>query len=241
MGNGSGCRAVYPPMDFWIEPRLGAPPMAQGDVVVQAPPDVPRDTHANPLTRLLPVAMVVASAGMMVVYFTSGAGTMRNPMFTLFPVMMVISLLGSIAFGARGGGRTAEINQDRRYYLRYLDSVDTTIAKTVEDQRFSLAWNHPHPDTLWTLIGSRRMWERRPDDSDFGHVRVGLGAQPLSTRLVPPELGPADELDPVTSTEVNRLIRSRSTMTELPVAIALNELAVVTVRGDISVARDLLR
>jgi DNA segregation ATPase FtsK/SpoIIIE, S-DNA-T family len=228
-------------MDFWIEPRLAAPPMAQGDVVVQAPPDVPRDTPANPLTRLLPAAMVVASAGMMVVYFTSGAGTMRNPMFMFFPVMMVISLLGSVAFGARGFGRTAEINQDRRDYLRYLDSVDTTIAKTVEDQRFSLAWNHPHPDTLWTLIGGRRMWERRPDDSDFGHVRVGLGTQPLSTRLVPPELGPADKLDPVTSTEVNRLIRSRSTVTELPVAIALNELAVVTVRGDISVARDLLR
>jgi len=228
-------------MDFWIEPRLGAPPMAQGDVVVQAPPDVPRDTPANPLTRLLPVAMVVASAGMMVVYFTSGAGTMRNPMFMFFPVMMVISLLGSVAFGARGGGRTAEINQDRRDYLCYLDSVDTTIAKTVEDQRFSLAWNHPHPDALWMLIGSRRMWERRPDDSDFGHVRIGLGAQPLSTRLVPPELGPADKLDPVTSNEVNRLIRSRSTVTELPVAIALNELPVVTVRGDISVARDLLR
>src|SRR6478672_6902459 len=129
MGNGSGCRAVYPPMDFWIEPRLGAAPMAQGDVVVQAPPDVQRATPANPLTRLLPVAMGVASAGMMLVYFTSGAGSMRNPMFMFFPVMMVSSLLGSVAFGARGGGRIAEINQDRRDYLRYLDSVDTTIAK----------------------------------------------------------------------------------------------------------------
>jgi len=241
MGNGSGCRAVYPAMDFWIEPRLAAPPMAKGDVVVQAPPDVPRDMPANPLTRLLPVAMVVASAGMMAVYFTSGTGSLRNPMFMFFPVMMVISLLGSVAFGARGGSRTAEINQDRRDYLRYLDSVDTTIAKTVEDQRLSLAWNHPHPGALWTLIGGRRMWERRPDDPDFLHVRVGLGAEPLSTRLVPPELGPAEELDPVTSAELHRLIRSRSTVTELPVAIALNELAVVTVRGDIFVARDLLR
>ena len=79
MGNGSGCRAVYPAMDFWIQPRLAAPPMAKGDVVVQAPPDVPRDMPANPLTRLLPVAMVVASAGMMAVYFTCLLYTSPSP------------------------------------------------------------------------------------------------------------------------------------------------------------------
>jgi DNA segregation ATPase FtsK/SpoIIIE, S-DNA-T family len=228
-------------MDFWIEQRLAAPPMAEGDIVVQAPPDVPRETPANPLNRLLPVAMVVASGGMMVVYFTSGAGTMRNPMFMFFPVMMVISLLGSVAVGSRAGSRTAEINQNRRDYLRYLESVDTTLAKNVEDQRFSREWSHPHPEALWTLIGGRRMWERRPDDSDFGHARVGLGAQPLSTRLVAPELGSAEKLDPVTSAQLHRLIRSRSTVTALPVTIALNELAAVTVRGDICMARGLLR
>ncbi len=228
-------------MEFWIEPRLATPPVNEGELVVHAPPDVPRDVPANPLSRLLPAAMIVATVGMMVIYLTSGTTAMRNPMFMFFPVMMLVSLLGTLAVGARGGNRTAEINQDRRDYLRYIESLEQAVAKTIEAQRASLTWNHPDPGSLWTLVGGRRMWERRPEDPDFGHVRVGLGTQCLSTRLVPPELGPADELDPVTSMELRRLIRNRSTVRDLPVALALKGFAAVTLRGDPPAARTLLR
>ncbi len=241
MGNENGCLRVYLPMDFWLEPRLAAPSMTEGEVIVQAPPDVPRDAPANPLSKLLPAAMVVATVGMMVVYFTSGSGPPRNPMYMFFPVMTLISLLGSVAFGARGGNRTAEIDQGRRDYLRYLDSVDVMAARAVDGQRLSLTWTHPDPEELWTLVGGRRMWERRLDDPDFGQARAGLGAQCLSTRLVPPDLGPADELDPVTSTELRRLIRNRSTVPDVPVALALKGFSAVTFGGDVAATRKLLR
>ncbi len=241
MGNEIGCGLVYPPMEFWIKPRLATPPMDEGEVVVKAPPEVPTDVPANPLSRLLPVAMVIATVGMMAVYFTSGTTAMRNPMYGFFPVMMGVSLLGTVAIGARGNSRTAEINQGRRDYLRYLESLEHTISKSRDAQRVSLSWIHPDPASLWTLVGGRRMWERRPDDPDFGQVRVGLGAQSLSTRLVSPELGERDELDPVTSTELRRLLRNQSTVPDLPVALALNESAAVTVRGDRQAARGLLR
>ena len=227
-------------MEFWIEPRLAAPPMAEGEVVVHAPPDVARNAPGNPLYKLLPAAMVVAMVGMMVIYYTSGGTAMRNPMFMLFQVMMLVSLLGTVAFGARGS-RTAEINQDRRDYLRYLESLEHAISKTRDAQRVSLAWSHPEPDSLWTLVGGRRMWERRPEDPDFAHVRVGLGTQCLSTRLVSPELGPVEELDPVTSMELRRLIRNCSVVPNVPIALALKRFAAVTVRGDSAAARNLLR
>ena len=89
-------------MEFLIEPRLATPPTAEGEVVVHAPPDVARDVPANPLSQLLPVAMVVAAVGMMVIYFTSGGTAMRSPMFMFFPAMMLVSLLGTVALGARG-------------------------------------------------------------------------------------------------------------------------------------------
>ena len=228
-------------MEFWIEPRLATPPLNEGEVVVHAPPDVPRDMPANPLSRLLPAAMIVATVGMMVVYLTSGTTAMRNPMFMFFPIMMLVSLLGTLAVGASGGNRTAEINQDRRDYLRYLESLEHMVSKTIETQRASLTWNHPDPVSLWTLVGGRRMWERRPEDPDFGHVRVGLGTQCLSTRLVMPELGPVEELDPVTSMELRRLIRTRSMVPDLPVALALKRLSAITVRDDTNAARNLLR
>ena len=94
--------------------------------------------------------MVVAVVGMMAVYFSSGAAVMRNPMFMFFPVMMLVSTLGMSAYGARGGNRTGEINEDRRDYLRYIDGLDQAISKTAGAQHLSLHWSHPEPGSLWT-------------------------------------------------------------------------------------------
>ena len=160
--------------------------------------------------------MVVAAVGMMVLYFNSGAAVMRNPMFMFFPVMMLVSVLGSLAYGARGGNRTAEINADRRGYLQYIDVLDQSAVKNANAQHLALHWSHPEPGTLWALVGGRRMWERGPGDSDFCQVRLGLGAQRLSTRLVAPEVGTLDEFDPVTSMALRRFIRSRSMVANLP-------------------------
>ncbi len=90
--------------------------------------------------------------------------------------------------GGAGRGRGGRgIDADRVDYLGYLSRLRATVTETAAAQRFSLTWSHPDPDTLWTLIGGPRMWERRASDSDFCLVRVGVGTQPLATRLVAPE------------------------------------------------------
>ena len=167
-------------MDFIREPRVPAPPMAFGAVSVDAPPPVPPPAAVNPVARLLPVAMLVAAVGMMAVYVTSGSAT-RNPMYMFFPVMMLTSVLGTLAYGARGSNRTADINKGRQKYLHYIDGVDAEAATTADAQRRASAWCHPEPQMLWTLAGGRRMWERSSGDPDFCLIRVGSGVQPLST------------------------------------------------------------
>ena len=229
-------------MDLSREPRLPAPPVAEGDITLDAPPEVPKALPANPLVRLLPLAMLVAAGGMMVLYFTSGvASTTRGPMFMFFPVMMLASVLGSLAYGTRGANHTAQLNEDRRDYLGYLDALDQTIAKTAVDQHRFLHWIHPDPDSLWRLPGGRRMWERGIDDPDFCHIRVGTGEQPLCTALIAPELGPVDGLDPVTSSALQRLIRRRSRVADVPVVVPLRTISALTVDGDPIAARALLR
>src|SRR4051812_16579201 len=241
MGNESGSCPVYHPMEFLIEPRLAPPPAAQGDVVVKPPPEVPPDVPGNPLARLMPVAMVVGTVGMMAVYLPSGASATRNPMFMFFPVMIAGSLLGTMVSGTRGGGRIGQINHDRRKYLRYLASLDSSIVATVDSQRRSLVWSSPDPCVLWTMIGRRRMWERRPGDADFARVRVGLSSQPLSTPLLMPDLAPAEEHDPVTAIELRRLFNRRAMVPDLPICLALKEIATIAVSGDLDAARDVLR
>jgi S-DNA-T family DNA segregation ATPase FtsK/SpoIIIE len=228
-------------MDFSREPRLPAPPMADGDITLDAPPELQKNPPVNPLARLIPVATLVAAGGMMALYFTSGGAASRGPMFMFFPVMMLASVVGSLAYGNRGANHTAQLNEDRRSYLAYLDALDEAVAKAAVDQHRALHWIHPDPQALWTLAGGPRMWERRIDDSDFCHIRVGLGDQPVCTSLVAPGLGPIDSLDPVTSSALRRMIQRRSVVADVPVVLPLRTISAITVDGDPGDARALLR
>lgn len=228
-------------MEFVRQPRVSPPLLPAGAVLVEAPPRIPTPTPLNPPARLLPLAMLVAAVGMMAVYLTSGGQSTRNPMYMFFPVMMLTSVLGSLVYGARGTNTAAEINRGRQKYLDYLDSVDREARGTADAQRESLRWRHPEAGALWTLAGSRRMWERTPNDPDHCVIRVGIGEQPLSTALTEPELDGTDEQDPVTVNAVRRLIRYRSVVADVPITLALRRFSAITLDGDVGVARAFLR
>jgi S-DNA-T family DNA segregation ATPase FtsK/SpoIIIE len=191
------------------------------------------------MARLVPVAMAIATVAMMAVALCSRSAVVRNPMFMMFPLMTLVSAVATVVSGA--DRRRGEIDADRAEYLGYLSDLRSTVVKTAAAQRPSLIWCHPEPDTLWTLVGGRRMWERRAADSDFCQVRIGTGTQRLATRLVSPHIGPVDRLDPVTASALRRFLRTHSTIPDAPIAIALRRLAAVTVGGDTSHARELVR
>ncbi|TFV54844.1 type VII secretion protein EccCa [Mycobacterium sp. PS03-16] len=216
-------------------------PSAGGELSVQAPPAVPAATGAHLLARLLPIAVLVAAAGMMVLYFTSGAAHTRGPMSGFFPAMMAVSLLGTLAFAARGSHRGAEIDRHRRDYLRYLDGVHRAVADAAAEQYRSGHHRDPAPQTLWAAAGGPRHGERVPGDVDFAHVRIGLGDRPLWLRLVAPARGTADDVDPVTEAALRALLHDRSTVEDLPICVALTGAGVIGVTGDLGAARDLVR
>jgi S-DNA-T family DNA segregation ATPase FtsK/SpoIIIE len=85
------------------------------------------------------------------------------------------------------------------------------------------------------------MWERQPDDADFCCVRVGLGTLTLATKLTAPESKPLESVDPVTTDAVRRLLESRSTVPNLPVAIDVRAHSSIALDGDIASARCLAR
>ena len=209
-------------------------------MALQAPPEIPRVVPGNLVTKLMPVVMVAAMVGMVALMFTSGMAA--NPMMLMFPAMMLVSMLGMVAGGGRGNGaRTAEANEDRKDYLRYLDQLRKDVAVTARSQREALEWSHPDPDVLWTLVGTPRMWERRSADPDFCHVRIGRGAQRLATRLVPPETGPVEELEPVSAVSLRRFVRAHSVVDGLPTAVSLRGFAAVSLSGDRDAGRATVR
>ncbi len=228
-------------MELLRQPRLSPPLFDDAAIVVKRPPDVPKDPPSNLVGKLLPVAMLLAMGGMTVLHFTSGAASSRSPMFLFLPVMMLVSVLGSLAYQSRGARRGGELDEDRRAYLRYLDDLDQALARTAAAQHASLRWSHPDPASSWTLVGGPRMWERRPGDEDFCQVRVGIGARPLSTALVVPELGDVESRDPVAVGAIDRLVADRSMVPGLPITVDLRLYPRIAVEGAVDAARGLVR
>jgi S-DNA-T family DNA segregation ATPase FtsK/SpoIIIE len=209
------------------------------DIVVAAPQEVARQAQPSPLVRFLPIVTAIATVGAMAVAYYSRSAVARNPAFLIFPLMMLVSTMTTVISNA--DRRRGAINVERADYLSYLSDVRADVVNTAAAQHQSLFWCHPDPDTLWTLVGGCRMWERRVSDSDFCQVRIGLGTLPLATRLVPPTLEIISRLDPVAVTALQRFLRTHSTVPNLPITLALREVAAVSVGGDMTYARALLR
>ncbi|GAA3726632.1 type VII secretion protein EccCa [Gordonia hankookensis] len=228
---------------FVRRPRITPPRTPGGELNIAPPPDVPRVVPGNMLTKMLPVVMVVAVVGMIAMMFaTGGRNILSNPLFMMFPLMMLMSMFGMFAAGGRGGGkRAAELNEERKDYFRYLGQTRTQVLETVDAQRAALTWSHPDPVALLDIVGSRRMWERRPSDSDFAHVRVGVGSQRLATRLMPPETGPLEDIEPVSMVALRRFVRTHSVVHRLPTAISLRGFPAVNIEGARQETRDLVR
>lgn len=219
-------------MEFTRVERSPAAPPAEGDIAVRAAPPVPRLAAGNVATRVAPVLMLLAMAGMMVFYFRSGSASNRNPMFLLFPAMMVLSLIGSTVLGSRGARRAGEIDADRREYLAYLDAIGECAGRTAAEQHRRLHQNHPPPDALWTLAGTERMWQRRWRDDDFTEIRVGVGERPLCTTLVPSPAAGDGAADPLTTSALDRLLRTVASVPQVPVTVVVNRFQRLDVGGD---------
>ncbi|MFC7341747.1 type VII secretion protein EccCa [Saccharopolyspora griseoalba] len=227
-------------LQFKRPPRLAAPRPPGGEVHLEPPPEIPRTVPGNVVQKLLPAVMIVASLGMMAFMLTRAR---NNPMMMMMPMMMLISTFGMMAGGGRDGSqKKAEMNEDRKDYLRYLGQMRERAREAADEQRLAREWVHPDPQSLWSMAaGSRRMWERRPNDNDFCQVRVGRGSQRLETRLVPPQTGPVDELEPITTLALRRFVRAHSLVADLPIATSLRGFAAVGLQGDREQVRALAR
>jgi S-DNA-T family DNA segregation ATPase FtsK/SpoIIIE len=195
--------------------------MPGGELTLEPPPEPERIVPAGVLQRMLPLVMLVGSIGFVVV---AGAD---QPTSWLFGGMFAISSLGMLLTGRGGGSRTAAVDEDRRDYLRYLSVLRGRVRGIAAEQRAALEWSHPDPAAWPAVLRAGRMWERRPADPDFAHVRVGRGAQRLATRLVPPQTGPVDGLEPVTALALRRLLLGHAVVPDLPVALSLRASGVV--------------
>ncbi|MBW0105529.1 type VII secretion protein EccCa [Pseudonocardia sp. KRD291] len=196
-------------------PRRTVPRTPGGELVLEPPPEPERVVPGGLVGRLLPLVMVVGSLGFIMM-------RPKEPTSWMFGGMFAISALGMLASGGGGrgaGARTATMDEDRRDYLRYLDVLAAKVGDIAREQRDALETVHPDPAAWPAVLAAGRLWERRASDTDFGQLRVGVGAQRLATRLTAPQTGPVESLEPISALALRQFLRRHSLVADLPVAV----------------------
>ncbi|MFQ6331542.1 type VII secretion protein EccCa [Nocardia sp. CWNU-33] len=208
---------------------------------LQPPTELPKPVPPSRLKMIMPVVMVAAMGGMMVMMFRGGGAPM-SPMSMMFPAMMLVSMFGMMGGqGAGGGGGSAGLNEERKDYLRSItDNRKTVHAAEAELYEF-LRYTHPGPAEISRLIGSPRMWEVQVASPQFLRVRIGRGRIANQVRVIVPEAAPTTDLDPVGVVELTRFAKAYSTVGGMPVAINLLSAPQIGIDGDAKAVADLIR
>ncbi|MEV0967292.1 type VII secretion protein EccCa [Microtetraspora glauca] len=220
--------------------RRPSPKPPRGEILLESPPEVPevQPPGFGNLLTYLPMGAGAAAMGLM---FTAGGNS--SPIMYVSSGLFAVSMLGmSVSqMGRQAGERKNRMNGQRRDYFRYLSQVRKRVRRAAKQQREALEWSGPAPDSLWWIAMGPRLWERRPRDDDFGTVRLGTGVQKLAIQLIPPDSKPVEDLDALSAGALRRFVRAHSTVSKLPVAVALHSFARIRLTGDPVAVRGLVR
>ncbi|NYF56629.1 type VII secretion protein EccCa [Micromonospora purpureochromogenes] len=219
-------------------PRQPGPALPRGEVLLESPPELPEQTPRGMGQLLMILPMVCGVGAMAFLYAGRGGGMMTYVAGGLFGVSMLGMAIGSLG---NGGNDKAELNAERRDYMRYLTQMRKRTRRAAEQQRAAMTWRHPEPDALWSIAASRRMWERRITEDDFGEARIATGPQRLAVEIVPPETKPVEDLEPMSAIALRRFVRAHSSVPELPTALSLRAFSRIVLRGDREPVLDLTR
>src|SRR5581483_2612540 len=101
--------------------RSTLPEPPQGEIVLQAPPTLPRGSRQSHTQLLFMLPMMLGMGAMSFVYIGRSSG----PLTWVFGVLFLGAMGGMVAMGMTTGGaaKKAQINDERRDYLRYLGGL----------------------------------------------------------------------------------------------------------------------
>lgn len=217
--------------------------MPEGELSLQEPPTLPEVVpDSSAVWTYLPMALM--SVSMMLMFMRPGMNKASGSHFMYLAVGMMVFASGAMMVGQmmrKTSERKQRLKGERRDYLRYLTQIRRKVRTAVSDQQRALAWRHPAPAALWSVVGTTRLWERRPQDEDFCEVRVAVGEQKLGLRLTPKATTPVEDLEPLSAHALRSFIRAYSTVPEQPIAIYLRAWARVLFRGDEERVRSVAR
>ncbi|GLZ81817.1 type VII secretion protein EccC [Actinorhabdospora filicis] len=224
---------------FKRPPRRRGPQLPRGELLLESPPELPEILPKSFGQIFMILPMICGAGAMMMMMGNRGSGAMSYVAGGLFGVSMLGMAVSNI--GNTGGKDKAELNAERRDYMRYLAQARRRVRRAADQQRAAQQWRHPEPDSLWSIVASARMWERRTTDDDFGEVRVAKGPQRLAVKIVPPETKPVEDLEPMSAIALRRFVRTHNSVRDLPISMSVRSFSKVVLRGEYDITTAMAR
>ncbi|MGL4176065.1 MAG: type VII secretion protein EccCa, partial [Dermatophilaceae bacterium] len=214
---------------------------APQEIALQPPPSTPQPdaTGGGMGGQLMMIPMMLGMGAMAFSSMASRGGAMLAVFGVLFGGVLIGVVVMTVGRGPMV--RTAQLNVERRTYMRHLQQVRTLVRDVAGRQREVSSQLHPDPETVTGLVRQARLWDRGRRHPQFGHVRVATGPQRLACRLVVPETAPLEDLDPLCASALRRLLRTSTSVDGLPVSIALGTIPRLGISGDRDGVHDLVR
>lgn len=117
-------------------------------------------------------------------------------------------------------------------YTEYLEMKRLEIAEAGRQEQAAINKQYPNMhEVVRTVMDKTRLWERRPVDDDFLHVRIGAGVRPMKTPIDYPERRFQLESD-ILEDQMYALVEKEYTLDNMPIILPLMEDTVCGILGD---------
>lgn len=180
-------------------PRLKQP-LPADTVEILPPPQIPSRPEINWLSTLLPAFTTVAIAIVMAV----AMGNARMMIYTL--PMTAIGLFLTVTNFTKSRKKYARNVENReKGYAAHLENKARELHVLQKQQHSVMASSNPKTMDCMDIVRNRtkNLWERVPEDNDFGSARIGRGPVSASFQIKVPGAGSSLNPDPL-------LLRARS-------------------------------
>jgi len=170
-------------------PRL-QPTYKELEVDIPAPPAQVDETARNVLITLLPMTSILFM-GVFYAFLYSSGGRSGSILFALPMIGMgVISVITSLViYGEQKHNQKVSRIKQMRSYHQLLDRKEARLLSSKLVQLDILEEQYPCAHDVCRRVFDLdiRLWERRPEDSDFLTVRIGTGDVPATVQIKPPD------------------------------------------------------
>ncbi len=228
---GQGGEAPAAGITFNRPPRIQVH-LPDEEIELPKPPQLNKDVRrVDVIALIFPIVILAVLATLILVviprFFPNNS---FSPIFLVF--IGTYSLLNPVGellgiWIERRRNRKEQRAQEEDYRQLLAKFRSKLEALRIEQHRARRA-NSPSVHKLRSLIDERiHLWERRPDDEDFLHLRMGKTMLPSTVKVIPPK---ANDNSPL-QTEAEALAKEFEYVPDVPITLPLPQLGSIGVTG----------